>query len=867
MSMIHSLLNDKNKKDEESAGHNSESLNQPIQHITNSDSNTSINTNISGGANNTNFTNSTYHQDQRNSTPTVLSQPQMKFNIPPSFDGNGNPFQPHQQQHQQNSQIWGTPLLNHTSPTPSHHQHQHQISNQPFQPLHPQQQMYQTVPSGNFFQPYNVIQPFQPQFQQPQPFMHQVNHQPRAPPKRRRAQSSTGRRRTMTACESCRLRKIKCDLGKPVCSACNKSDLNCVYRNVKKEANELSAKITKIAGVGMENQKTPQWSSCNWYTKVEGVLKWPIFENKYHTRPLNTVLAEANEQHLPLINGVLSKNDINELNIILRENIISYIDGYLNFIQTKNPFIDSKALIKTSDYIKSQLKEYPNIDLINLKIPEEMIPMPLILLLSASSSITHELTFKNLEEYGTSISERSQNFELSYKLYIVAQYLNLAPKSKIDNFNLDKVQFYLLKATYLMYIMKPLEAWNCVFEASTLVMTILESYKNSGRKFTEAEHRLVERVFHTCLKYESEFRVELSPSIPSSGIVNYPFPNIYPSPPIESISSVSEESSWFFYLTEIVLRKFENRMLDEFFIPIGTVANEETSSTNGEFLEDQYKLNWEKYDMETIMAKSLVYLEDLDKIESSMITHLRSILKEEPASGVLQPHGFLFKTKSTISSQTAPINSSSSPSLNNQTPLSQISQQTDSTATAPPSGKSDQPLTNTTKSESELSSVPHTPSSESRSPALSDLSQRAERVAPDVPETINFIRTRMIVLKVLLFRPLVYLFIHDKSQRYNSHPFIEQVLTQCFETIDTMDAPLACHRHFGSWFYARNVYLGGVLIFALFKKVREKYCSKHKILLLLRNILTIFDYWIDEMPDLAEPKRVILGMLDELATF
>lgn len=717
--------------------------------------------------------------------------------------------------------------------------------------MHPQPQFYQGMP-GQFYNPQNTTH-----FQQQQEQIHQPSFIPpqRQPVKRRRTPVTHGRRRTMTACESCRLRKVKCDLAKPECGACTKSELNCVYRNVKKEAEELSEKFTKLAGLEKQDSKTPSWSTCNWYTKSEGVLNWPIFGNKYHVQPLNSVLTETNETGLPEI-SMLSKENLNELNTNLKENIVNYIDGYLNFIQTKNPFIDSKLLLKTSDYIKSKIKEDSDIDLLSLKIPEGLIPFPIILLVSAGASLAKPLTFRNPEDYGTSSIERSENFELSYKLYILAEYLNCLPTSKIPSFSLDFVQYYILKATYFMYIIKPLEAWNNIYKASTLVMTILESYKSQGKKFPEVEHRIVERVFHSCVKYESELRVELSPSIPSSGIVNYPFPNIYPSPPIENISNISEESSWFYYLTEIVLRKFENRMLDDFYVPIGTAKQ---SNNNGEFTQDEYNLNWEKYDLELIMKKSLGYLEDLGKIENSMISHLRSILKEDPVSGVLQPHGFLFKTTPSVQEAASGAENTSITPTGASSTAASISAPSQSDQTIQQSPES----VKTDAIKEELG-LPVTPSSDTISPASSDLSQRVERIIPDIPETINFIHTRIIVLKSLLFRPLAYLLIHDKSHIYDSHPFIEQVLSQCFETMDTLNVPLACHRHFGSWFYTRNSFLSGILIFALFKRVGEKYCKKSKVESFLRDVVVIFDYWIDEIPDLVGPKSVILGMIEEL---
>ncbi|CCH42694.1 Lysine biosynthesis regulatory protein [Wickerhamomyces ciferrii] len=754
-------------------------------------------------------------------------------------------------------------------------QHQHQgHQSQPPQQMIPQQQQQQQqqhphpMYQNNFMQPRfsipgppgSVLGPGQtPIYPQHQPHLTPYPQQDFYPqpiqrakiPKRRRAVKPGLRRRTMTACESCRLRKIKCDLGKPICGACTKSDLNCVYRNVKKEAEELSEQMSKIAGLEKQKNETPQWSSCNWYTKTEGVLKWPIFEGKYKIKPINTVLAETNEHGLPDL-GIITKEQLGFLDLHLRSNIRDYIDNYLQNIQTKNPFIDSKKLLKTSEWLKHCIKENPELSIINLKIPDDLIKLPLILLCCASASITRPLTFTNLENFKSSIDERFEKFEISYQIFMLSEYFQVSPRSKISLGDLDLVQYNLLKATYMMYLIKPWEAWKYIFEASTILMTILESYKDNGRKFEDSQLRIVERVFHTCVKYESELRVELSPSVPASGIVNYPFPSVYPSPPLDSINSVNEESSWFYYLTEIVLRKFENKLLDDFFIPIGKAGN---SDNKGEFHEDNYDLNWDsKYDIESIIQKSLDYLKDLEKVENSMITHLNSILKEDVTSNSLQPHGFLFKTGSSIN-PSSETESQATPPTTSETSTNKIS----------PANLPHQDSGTTITTQESTSPVPLTPSS-TTSYSSSDISQKFEKIIPNVPETISFIKTRMIVLKILLFRPLAYLLIHDKSHVYDSHPFVEQVLIQSFENMDALNVPLAVHRHFGSWFYTRNTFLSGILIFALFKRFGEKYVNKSKIKKFMGDVLQILDYWIDEEPDLQDPKKVILGMLEELET-
>lgn len=125
-----------------------------------------------------------------------------------------------------------------------------------------------------------------------------------------------------------------------------------------------------------------------------------------------------------------------------------------------------------------------------------------------------------------------------------------------------------------------------------------------GHSDTDKVRQLEQRLFWSTFKSESEFRVELP--LPQSEIADYDFPNLFPSPPspasvddllqegtstspqdsngahlealrrtksIEDRDEIrlhakklcNEEESWYYYLTEIALRRIGNRVINTFF--------------------------------------------------------------------------------------------------------------------------------------------------------------------------------------------------------------------------------------------------------------------------------------------------------------
>lgn len=178
-------------------------------------------------------------------------------------------------------------------------------------------------------------------------------------------------------------------------------------------------------------------------------------------------------------------------------------------------------------------------------------------------------------------------------------------------------QCHFFAGVYLMYTLRPMISWQYFHQASIVYQLYL---KMNGRISDDGTvlmdeivtrgyldsrmRRLEQRIYWSCFKSEAEFRVELP--LPQSEIASYEFPNLFPSPPspfpgaqvptavdttsMERSSSISlppimqvvlpehqddvrihakrlcnEEESWYYYMTEVALRRIGNRVINTFF--------------------------------------------------------------------------------------------------------------------------------------------------------------------------------------------------------------------------------------------------------------------------------------------------------------
>lgn len=163
-------------------------------------------------------------------------------------------------------------------------------------------------------------------------------------------------------------------------------------------------------------------------------------------------------------------------------------------------------------------------------------------------------------------------------------------------------QCHMLSGIYLMYTLRPLEAWSALHQAGSTYSLYLRSQaalreRNNGVDIAniQLERRLEQRLYWTVLKSECEIRVQID--VPQSDLCKLDYPFLFPSPPtpaspadapenhlhahdlasaastpsqLLSLASTcgsesSEEQTWFYYLSEIALRRIENRVLNAFY--------------------------------------------------------------------------------------------------------------------------------------------------------------------------------------------------------------------------------------------------------------------------------------------------------------
>ena len=113
---------------------------------------------------------------------------------------------------------------------------------------------------------------------------------------------------------------------------------------------------------------------------------------------------------------------------------------------------------------------------------------------------------------------------------------------------------------------------------------MLENHLN-GMAVTQ--RRLEQSLYWSCFKSECEMRIELP--LPQSTIADVDYPHMFPNPPSYSVDGlglrlhntdsvtfgsdtdlasnkvINEEKSWYYYLTEVALRRIGNRILNTFY--------------------------------------------------------------------------------------------------------------------------------------------------------------------------------------------------------------------------------------------------------------------------------------------------------------
>ncbi|GFF28349.1 transcriptional activator protein acu-15 [Aspergillus udagawae] len=478
--------------------------------------------------------------------------------------------------------------------------------------------------------------------------------------------------RRQAACQSCRLRKVKCDKQKPCCSVCKSSGSTCEYpekgaenltlelatRTLLEKLDQLREEISDLKGtvhggdsdegqaqagrLGPPMPRSVQKESNTATTlpclessgdflqippckmSADTVLTWEIFGGKYSRDTLIGVLFQskkANSSSSTQRNSKMVSADEAAPTSGLQppddERIPFLIDNFLQNVHTKNPILDVESLVQHGRKCAAHGIGWDGLScLVLLACALGALAKPFDCPSAAQqsalpcASVNSSPGSRSTHVYAQNLQQADAYFTLACRRLGSLKHTLLG------------AQCYFFAGVYLMYALRPVLSWQYFFHASVLFNLHLKAtygveeslvgalgvpsqqLSAADRKIRRLEHSL----YWSCFKSECEFRVELP--LPQSELSHGEYPSLFPSPPSPnatdgprsaasqppnrgSIGSgdmaldpfdvdpsmgeeewelrqharrlCNEEESWYYYLTEIALRRIGNRIINTFF--------------------------------------------------------------------------------------------------------------------------------------------------------------------------------------------------------------------------------------------------------------------------------------------------------------
>lgn len=390
------------------------------------------------------------------------------------------------------------------------------------------------------------------------------------------------RRRATIACEICRSRKSRCDGGRPKCKLCTELGAICNYREpgIKLDAGDklileqlsrietmLHTSLTASSAASLAGPISPATSNTasedyqakrlsttssapgtgalplnglgTWSANISTMpkthttpalhlLQWPVIKDLI-SRPCDPqVLMQLEMAREPL--------DLTQRLSLDFSNIGAYTQAFFDRVNVWYAVVDPYAWCT---YYRTAATQ-------NFRTGSESC---VVLLVWALGEAAHS---------GLSISRLPRGQTPPGMSFFIAAW-DILPSLLLRN-DILSAQCHILAAAYLLYIVRPLEAWNLLCHASMKQQLLLSSSQN----IPSNQKHLSERIYWNTLLIESDLLAELD--LPHSGIVAFEesmrLPRSFPYD--ASVAGPTEElpgkdDLWYF-LAEIALRRLLNRV-------------------------------------------------------------------------------------------------------------------------------------------------------------------------------------------------------------------------------------------------------------------------------------------------------------------
>ncbi|KAA8642740.1 fungal specific transcription factor domain-containing protein [Aspergillus tanneri] len=336
---------------------------------------------------------------------------------------------------------------------------------------------------------------------------------------------------------------------------------------------------------------------------ADTVLTWPIFRGLFRESALITTLFQSSrEAENSAIETWVVPDGFHPTN---EERIPSLVDQFIQNVHTKNPILNLEALVRSGRQaaefglgwdaqsclvaVSCALGCISQPFTSSIKVPLQKGP-------AACQSIPKSTSASGLKEGETF-------FVMACRRIGLLRYSVLG------------AQCHFFAGVYLMYTFRPLAAWNHFYQASTFYRLRLRmidglridddlSTDEPVQRGTFVSRHMEQSLYWSCFKSEVEIRVELP--LPQSAIAEYEYPDLFPTPPNLSedypeggsqgtgwsapwnssrlangshlnqaqtsfevrnhiLQLFDEDQSWYYYLTEVALRRIGNRVLNAFY--------------------------------------------------------------------------------------------------------------------------------------------------------------------------------------------------------------------------------------------------------------------------------------------------------------
>ncbi|GAB7323100.1 hypothetical protein MBLNU13_g05608t1 [Cladosporium sp. NU13] len=389
------------------------------------------------------------------------------------------------------------------------------------------------------------------------------------------------RRRATIACEICRSRKSRCDGGRPKCRLCTELHAECVYREpgIKLDAGDklILERLARIevllqsgtnsatslsATSGPISPATSNTASEDMHVKRMSTTSAPVaalppppsglgtWQANISTMPKTHTTPALNLLQWPIIQDLVSLQCDPQTLLQLemarpplemgRYSLdFSAAHAYAQaFFQRVNVWYACVDAATWHTYYHNAMASGCR------SLPDSCM----VLLVLALGQAAHS---------GISIS-RVPVDQLPPGLPYFAAAWNLLPSLLTRN-DILSTQCHILASAYLLYLVRPLEAWNLLHNTSMKVQLLLSSQQSIPPQLRE----LSERVYWNTLMIESDLLAEMD--LPHSGIVQFEESMRLPRPfPYDAATASPEEPPgsdelWYF-LAEIALRRLLNRV-------------------------------------------------------------------------------------------------------------------------------------------------------------------------------------------------------------------------------------------------------------------------------------------------------------------